>query len=163
MNELQQTKVSENSTYAIGKALHHANASAFYFDMVLTELKPKMNGKVFLKDLRDKAKQLCELMLSRLPNGEVKELIKTEIKDPLQSDSIMETFIRLDLQKRLLFEDYGAFLYDVQLAEKSRTEQGYAPEFNELIATHKSTIEAHIKEREREISLLKQQKEILGI
>lgn len=163
MTELQQTKVSENSTYAIGKALHHANAASFYFDMVLTELKPKMNGKVFLKDLRDKAKQLCELMLSRLPNGEVKELIKTEIKDPLQSDSIMETFIRLDLQKRLLFEDYGAFLYDVQLAEKNRTEQGYLPEFSELIATHSETIDAHIKEREREISILKQQKEILGI
>lgn len=163
MNELSQTKVSKESTYAIGKALHHANAAAFYFDMVLTELKPKQNGKLFLKKVRDKAKELCFLITSRLPEGEVKELIKAEVKDPLQADSIMETFIRLDLQKRLLFEDYGAFLYDVQLAEKSRTEQGYAPEFNELIATHKSTIEDHIKEREREISILKQQKEILGI
>lgn len=156
-----QTKLPNKATYALLKAIHHANATAFYLGMVITEAQPKMNTKKFIMDMMRKANSILTDMKLKISDPESKEVLNQELQDPLAIDAITDTYLALNRENRDNFEEYGLFLIDSQKAAEIRRSGGLSDHFDERIAHPKESLLQFISEIDRQRAIMVKQLAII--
>ena len=107
-------KVPTKAIYALAKAMHHANATNFYLDLLVTESGAGQNAKKFLKQLAAKASSIILDIRLRIGSDEMKAVIESEMQDPLSLDSLTDAFIELSISNRELAEIYISELLKTQ-------------------------------------------------
>lgn len=148
-------KISDKTTFGIAKALHHANAAEFYFGYVIGELKLRFNEKHLLSRLQKQSKQIVNSMINSVAEGEVKELLKKELEDPLSIDAFTDLFVKLNAENREKAEDYLNHLYETQAIKVLREKLGYSADYVQGLVQGKEHFEQLIKEKETDLKFLK--------
>lgn len=152
-------KINEKSTFAIAKGLHHANAAKFYFEQVINELNLRFTDKHTMNGLAAIANKIVTSMLSKVPDGEVKNMLLEEMQDPLAIDAFCDTFIKLNLENRTKAEDYLEHILNTQISAAIRAKQGYSEEYVQGLVQGKDHFEQMIKEKERELAIIRKEYE----
>lgn len=106
----------QNAAFAIAKALHHAAASKFYFELTIAEAQATHGAKQFLKSLAGDADRIIKTTLSRMSTPDMKDEIRQELHDPLWLDSMSDALISLTPENRDKAEQVIADLLNKQAA-----------------------------------------------
>jgi hypothetical protein len=149
--------IPPKAIFAIAKSLHHANAAKFYFEQSINEIKATFGDKKLLSDLARRADSIVRDMLMRVPDGQVKEILKDEIKDPLAIDAFSDTFIQLSLENRTKAEDFLNHLISIQIAKAHRVANGYTEDYEKGVIQGENHFKELIAEKEAELSIIKRE------